>query len=125
MKPRALEKNFRLPPGRSSLLPAKNGAFILDSSYNASAQPMLDSLELLREIAPGRKFAILGDMRELGEETKVEHEKVAHKAAEICDAIVLVGPAMQLYALPLLRKADKEVSWFVNPALAANISRIN
>lgn len=115
----ALEKNFRLPPGRSSLLPAKNGAFILDSSYNASAQPMLDSLELLREIAPGRKFAILGDMRELGEETKVEHEKVAHKAAEICDAIVLVGPAMQLYALPLLRKAGKEVSWFVNPALAA------
>ncbi len=116
---KSLQKNFKLPRGRSSLIPAIKDAYILDSSYNASAEPMLDSLELLNRIAPGKKLALLGDMRELGQETKLEHERVAKKAAAVGDKIALVGPAMQQYALPVITATNTPVQWFPDAAKAA------
>lgn len=116
---KSLQKNFKLPKGRSSLIPAINGAYILDSSYNASAEPMLDSLELINQIAPGKKLALLGDMRELGQETKLEHERVAKKAAAVCDKIALVGPAMRQYALPVIATTNTPAQWFPDAAKAA------
>lgn len=115
----SLQKNFKLPPGRSSLIPAINNANILDSSYNASTAPMLDMLELLKNAAPKRKLALLGDMRELGEVTRHEHELVAKTAAKICDAVYLVGPYMKEFALPVLEKSKTPVLWFENAHKAA------
>ena len=65
----SLQKNFTVPPGRSSVIEGINGSTILDSSYNASTAPMLDMLELLDTTPAKRKLALLGDMRELGEVT--------------------------------------------------------
>lgn len=115
----SLQKNFKLPPGRSSLIPAINQATILDSSYNASTTPMLDMLELLKETAPKRKLALLGDMRELGEVTQLEHERVAAAAAKICDAVYLVGPSMKQFALPKIKQSNTPVQWFENAYMAA------
>ncbi len=117
----ALEKNFNLPPGRSSLIPAINQAWILDSSYNASAQPTIDSLELINRVAPGRKIALLGDIRELGQETKPEHELVAHKAAQICDLVLLVGPQTRKYIYPILNKKGVAVKHCQNAYQAAKL----
>lgn len=106
-----ISRNFTLPPGRSSLIPGLHNSTILDSSYNANAKTMLDSLELLKTIAPKRKIAILADMREIGSLAEQEHKVVAQKAAEVCDQVVLVGPLMKQYALPLLEAKQKVVSW--------------
>ncbi len=117
----ALEENFNLPPGRSSLIPAINQAWILDSSYNASAQPTIDSLELMSRVAPARKIALLGDIRELGQESKPEHELVAHKAAQICDLVLLVGPQTNKYIYPILDKKGVAVKHYQNAYQAAKI----
>lgn len=101
----ALEKHFQLPPGRASLIAGKNHSWILDSSYNASS--MFSMVELAKELPlkkTARRYALLGDMREFGEETEWFHKKLARIANEGFDLIVLVGPAMAKYCYPILRK---------------------
>ena len=40
----------------------------------------------------GRKIAVLGEMKELGQYEKKGHEMVGERAAETCDEIIAVGP---------------------------------
>ncbi len=114
-----LQKNFILPAGRASLLDGVHGSRIIDSSYNASAQPMLDFLTLLGEVPGTRKLALLGDMRELGSVTKEEHTRVARCAAKVLDEAILVGPAMKEYVLPVLLEVGCTAHWFPTAAQAA------
>lgn len=100
-----LEKNYQVPAGRNSLLPGINDSLILDSSYNASS--MREMIALVAELKPqvkGRSLALLGDMRETGQESALLHQQLAKAAAETFDLIFLVGPAMEQYALPVLQK---------------------
>lgn len=117
---RALETNFKIPPGRSSLIEGINGSTIIDSSYNASSKPMIDMLDLLAKIPGNKKFALLGDMRELGKVAQLEHEKVARKAITVCDAIYLIGPQMKEFAAPVIEQSSVPVKWFKNGYEAAN-----
>jgi len=114
-----LEKNLLLPPGRASLIPGKHQTKIIDSSYNSSLEPLLDTLSLLEKTPGARKLALLGDIRELGENTRQEHETLAHEAAKVCDAVYLVGPAMQKYALPVFQNKKMPAFWFKNAYEAA------
>lgn len=116
---KALEKNYRVPKGRSTLIQAINGAYIIDSSYNSSTAPAIDSLDMLDSLAKGRKLALLGDMRELGMEAAGEHQKVAHHAANICDQVILVGPLMKEYGLPIIEESGTPVKWFPSAQKAA------
>jgi len=101
----SLEKQFNLPPGRSSVFKGINNTTIIDSSYNnATLPPILDMLELLQHVAKKqRKVAIIGDMRELGSMSKLNHEIVAEKILETADMAILIGPLMKQYAAPILR----------------------
>lgn len=121
-----LSRNFKIPPGRSSLLPGIKGSLIIDSSYNSSAEPLLDMLTMLSELKGGRSLALLGDIRELGVETAYEHELIARAAMTHCDGVFLVGPLMKMHVLPLLEKhsgKDFEVHWFAKASLAAHAIR--
>ncbi len=98
-----IEENLSLPPGRSSLIKGTKDTYIIDSSYNASPaamETMLDLLDRLGKKTKGKKVAVLGDMRELGGQSKVEHEQLAEKAAEVVDEIITVGPEMKKYFIP-------------------------
>ena len=70
--------------------PGVRGALIIDDTYNASPASMHAALDLLSEVA-GRKFAVLGDMRELGSAELDGHREVGRHAAEVADVIVAVG----------------------------------
>jgi len=111
---KSIEKQFTLPPGRASLLAGIHDSRLIDSSYNASAQPTIDMISLLGSLPARRHLALLGDMRELGEETKPEHERVIDAALQTCDVIYLVGPLMKKYALPQAIHAEKDVRWFAS-----------
>jgi len=116
---KALENNFHLPLGRASIIEGKNGSVIVDGSYNASS--MKDMIELMANLPQSnhRKIALLGDMRELGEETKQMHEEIATLATKTFDQIFLVGKEMQKYALPIIQKANiNKVEFFENSTLA-------
>lgn len=89
-----IKKNFHLPPGRASMLKGLNGSTIIDSSYNASPSTVADMLALLNLVEGKRKLAILGDMRELGEETDQVHSQALARALRVCDLVYTVGPMM-------------------------------
>ena len=102
----SLERNFKLPPGRLSVFYGIKNTTIIDSSYNnATLPPILDILDLLKKVSgKRRKVAILGDMRELGMISEKIHKTVADKILKTCDLVILVGPMMQQYVAPVLKK---------------------
>jgi UDP-N-acetylmuramoyl-tripeptide--D-alanyl-D-alanine ligase len=75
----------------------KNGALILDDTYNASPESVLAALNLLSEL-DGRRVAVLGDMYELGPYEKEGHEIVGRRAAAVCSALVAVGQLGKMIA---------------------------
>ena len=101
-----------LPGGRSRRL-EQNGVVILDETYNASPEAVLAALELLAR-QPGRRFAVLGTMLELGEQSLALHRGVAERARQLgLDGLVIVdrgeeGAAMVKAATGLsrLRQVD-------------------
>lgn len=67
--------SFSEPEGRGRISQLPNGAFLIDDSYNASPASMRSAFAKLSEVkAQGRKFAVLGDMLELGPEARDMHE---------------------------------------------------
>lgn len=99
-----LKKNFKLPPGRMSVIKGIKNSVIIDSSYNASPIPTILALKSLKQVASGRKVAVLGDMRELGKITKIGHEQVAEVVAGAADLVVTIGPLMKEYLIPKLKR---------------------
>ncbi len=111
-----------LPGGRSRRR-SIGGITVLDETYNASPEAVLAALALLQR-QPGRRFAVLGTMLELGEQSLALHRQVAARARELqLDGLVIVdggpeGDAMLAAAagLPRLRRV-------ASPAEAAPVLR--
>lgn len=64
------------PLGRMNLLEGLNGSFVFDDSYNSSPLAAEAAIEVLSEYPAKRRIAVLGDMKELGEFSKSEHERI-------------------------------------------------
>ncbi|MCS6958582.1 MAG: UDP-N-acetylmuramoyl-tripeptide--D-alanyl-D-alanine ligase [Pseudanabaenaceae cyanobacterium SKYGB_i_bin29] len=67
-----------LPQGRTNLITLSNGIKVLDETYNASPEAVVASLHLLQSI-PGRHWAVLGTMKELGEYSPQLHRWVGEE----------------------------------------------
>ena len=72
---------INMPIGRNRLVDCGQ-YLVLDETYNASPESVIASLELLVS-KPGRHFAVLGTMLELGSESILLHQKVLKKAIEL------------------------------------------
>ena len=85
-----------LPPMRMEVREL-HGATIVIDSYNASPPSMIGAIETLTEIpAKGRKLAVIGEMRELGEQSWEGHRSVGLALARSgIDEVILVGPATE------------------------------
>lgn len=70
---------------------------IIDDTYNASPLSMAAAINVLGEIAPGRKIAVIGDMLELGEASRQAHERVGQQLADVGAAIILTVGEMAGY----------------------------
>ncbi len=77
-------------PLRLQVHSGRGGCTVLDDTYNASPASMAAALDLLAEI-PGRRIAVLGDMKELGAAEREGHRAVGRRAAETADVIHAVG----------------------------------
>ena len=101
-----------VPGGRSRRLQLGEIS-VLDETYNASPEAVLAALALL-DRQPGRHFAVLGTMLELGDQSVALHRSVAERAVQLgLDGLVLVaggpeGEAMlaAAAALPRLQRVE-------------------
>lgn len=77
---------------RSQLVKTGANTLIVDA-YNANPTSMMAALENFRQMEAAHKVAILGDMKELGEGSREEHQKVVD-FLQSCqfDRVILVGP---------------------------------
>jgi UDP-N-acetylmuramyl pentapeptide synthase len=92
---------FRPPRGRGGRITLQHpsGAFtLIDESYNANPASMRAALELLGQAEPegrGRRIAVLGDMRELGDTGEARHRALLQAVEEArADLVFLAGPLM-------------------------------
>ncbi|HDQ71715.1 MAG TPA: UDP-N-acetylmuramoyl-tripeptide--D-alanyl-D-alanine ligase [Chloroflexi bacterium] len=85
-------EGLRRPSAQLRLVavPGPAGSIILDDTYNASPSSTIAALNLLEEL-DGRKFAVLGDMLELGTYEREGHEKVGMRALEVADVLIAIG----------------------------------
>lgn len=65
---------------------------LIDDTYNASPPSVTAALDLLAGL-PGRRIAVLGEMRELGKGAATGHREVGAAAAATCDLLVVIGAA--------------------------------
>ncbi len=86
------------PQNNRSQVVKKGSVTIIMDAYNANPDSMKSALENLAA-NPGSKWAVLGDMKELGEDSRSEHAAIGHQLAAMdLDHIFLVGPEMKAAA---------------------------
>jgi UDP-N-acetylmuramoyl-tripeptide--D-alanyl-D-alanine ligase len=105
-------------PGRSQRLDW-NGVAIVDDSYNANPDSMRAALQAFSELAgKGRRFAVLGEMAELGSHGAEAHRQIG-QLAETCglDALILVGEGAKAYLPGVSERL--QVTWCPDPETAA------
>lgn len=85
-------------PGRSRALDW-NGVIIVDDSYNANPESMRAALQAFSTVkGPGRLFAALGEMAELGPHAPEAHSEIGRFAQEAgLDGLILVGERARAY----------------------------
>lgn len=83
------------PPMRLEVLTSAEGVTVLSDAYNAAPDSMRGALETLRDTQPkagGKRIAVIGEMRELGEVSSEAHAIVGRAAAHIKpDMLILIG----------------------------------
>jgi UDP-N-acetylmuramoyl-tripeptide--D-alanyl-D-alanine ligase len=103
-----------LSPWRGEELPLPGGGFVVNDAYNANPDSMRAALEHLAERAgERRKFAILGEMAELGAGSEIYHRGIGELAATLDIEVVGVGEASRAY---------EPVAWADGPAEVLDVA---
>jgi UDP-N-acetylmuramoyl-tripeptide--D-alanyl-D-alanine ligase len=89
-----------LPSGRARLLTLPNDIVLLDETYNAGAESMTAALHLLAETPGQRRIAVLGTMKELGDQSVALHRQVGQVVSHLrLDALLTLADPDEALAL--------------------------
>jgi UDP-N-acetylmuramoyl-tripeptide--D-alanyl-D-alanine ligase len=96
----AIEGVTAISPHRMQLRRREDDLLVIDDAYNANPDSVGAALAALARMrGRGKTWAVLGPMRELGEESRSLHLQVGVTAAELgVDELVVVGPDAELIA---------------------------
>ena len=105
---KALE-HFDLTKNRTEWVKASNGADVLSDVYNSNPTACAEVLTAFQNAeTTGRRYAVLGDMLELGEQGPKMHAGLADKIdPKKVDEVFLCGPLMKNLAESLTDKFDQ------------------
>ncbi len=86
-------RNFKFPAGRLQIIPGIKNTLIIDDTYNSSPKAVKVALEVLSRLScSGKRWAVLGDMLELGSYTETAHQEVGEWVKQFkVDRLVVVG----------------------------------
>jgi UDP-N-acetylmuramoyl-tripeptide--D-alanyl-D-alanine ligase len=93
--------DLRAAPHRGEVVHLRDGVTLLDDSYNSNPRALRAMLDVVRAARPRRSLAVLGEMLELGDDSRALHEECGRAAADAGIALlVAVGgePAAALAA---------------------------
>jgi UDP-N-acetylmuramoyl-tripeptide--D-alanyl-D-alanine ligase len=79
-------------PGRLTPVELGDGSLVLDDTYNASPESVLSSVAVARELAErrgSRLVLVLGEMRELGEQSESAHRQLGAALYKASPALVI------------------------------------
>lgn len=83
---------------------------IINDCYNASPDSMFAALDVLKNCNGNKKIAVLGTMKELGNEAKNAHFKVGEYAKECgVDLLICIGDNSEDYKLGFAQNSDSMV----------------
>ncbi|MFC7163931.1 UDP-N-acetylmuramoyl-tripeptide--D-alanyl-D-alanine ligase [Aquipuribacter hungaricus] len=108
---------------RMEVVDRPDGIRVVDDAYNASPEAVAAALRALAHMGrsarpPRRTWAVLGEMLELGEHSRVEHDRVGRLAVRLnIDRLVAVGQG----ALHYDQGATQEGSWGEESVLVDDI----
>ncbi len=100
----------------------KGGFHIYADCYNASPEAMESTLKVLADM-PGRRFAVLGSMLELGDYTEEGHRLTGGYAAQYADALYAYGPSAGYMAEGAKKNGMKDVRVFEDHKALASMLR--
>lgn len=86
--------------GRGEIKPGPNGSTLIDDSYNANRQSILAIVNAMHQSVqpvPGKRWAVLGDILELGSFAPPEHRAVGEALAGQLDYLIAVGEQARFY----------------------------
>lgn len=114
----ALRSASTRSPMRMELHEGPRGILVVNDAYNANPESMAAALRTVTTMAAGRRvWAVLGEMRELGDHAEPAHRELGRRAAHLgVDHLVCVGPATE----PILAGAREVVGWPGTGAVVAN-----
>ncbi len=76
--------------GRLRAVPGRNGATIIDDSYNANPGSVHAALDHLAALS-GRRILVFGNMAELGPTAPALHQEIGEYARGRCDVLLAIG----------------------------------
>ena len=94
---------------RMEVTERSDGLVVINDAYNASPESVRAALKSLKHIAGGRRcWAVLGEMRELGDRSQAEHDAIGRLVVRLdVQRLVVVGEG----ARPVHLAAGLEGSW--------------
>lgn len=109
-------------PGRMEVHTTKKGVTVISDAYNANPESMRAALKALRSMSSkGRTWAVLGEMRELGELSLAEHDAIGRLAVRLdISRLVCVGEATKVMHLAASNEGSwgEESIWVADPQTA-------
>lgn len=99
--------DFTIPPGRGTVLHGIKNTSLIDSTYNGNLGSILVMLAMFEKIVSKKKWVVLGDMLELGNEEKEEHEELGVRLSHMgLQKNILVGERVKKYTAPKLKQEN-------------------
>ncbi len=109
-------KDYQPLPGRLSVLKGKNKSLILDDTYNSSPRAVKSALKTIEKInlpLNSKKWALLGDMLELGELSLKAHYQIGQEISEMnFDYLITIGKEAKAIAQGARQSGFKEEGIF-------------
>ncbi|MDD3940035.1 MAG: Mur ligase family protein [Candidatus Pacebacteria bacterium] len=116
-----IEKN-KETKGRMRLLEGVYNSTIIDDTYNSSPKALKHGIEVVKslDIGEGKKIFVIGDMLELGDFTKQEHERIGEMLVNIADILIVSGVRAKFIGEAAIAKGmNKDNVYFASGSLEA------
>ncbi len=110
---------------RLVITPGPKKSTILDDTYEANPTSTIAALNLLAELTPARRIAVLGDMLRLGRHEEEGHRKVGRRTVDVATKLITVGSRGRLIGQEALSCGMSAGDVFVVDSVAEAIDCLN